>query len=162
MHGARRSALGWLRGRLAGAEGERGAGEIQLFFAVLFLGLMVSAGLAVDGGAKIRGIEQATWTASQAARAAADQLAGPAGMGGVEQIDPVQARQVVEQYVAASKVPGIELAVDDVQTDGQRVTVSVSGTYHTIFLGIIFIDELHFTATGSATGVQVIDGQAVP
>lgn len=142
-------------------EPESGAWVTIWCVLMFFLVAMACTGLVVDGSARARGAQRAGWVASDAARAAADELWAAQATGGTP--DPDQARAVAQEWVhAANGGTDDGLKVKDVQVDGSTVTVTVTGTYDTIFLELFHISHLRFTVTRSATAVQVIDGQAVP
>jgi len=147
-----------LRVRLA-ADRQSGSSYVLLFVLVLFVGMMVIAGLAVDGSGVVRAKQNALEVADEASRAGAQELSGTQGMGGQQRLDATRAEQTVRDWVA---VAAPDLVVDDVQVEGSKVTVHLSGRYKTVFLGIILIDEIGYTMSGSADGFQVLDGQAVP
>ncbi len=52
-------------------------GSVSLMLVVVMLGLLAAAGLVVDGGAKLRAVQQATAAAGEAARAATQQIISP-------------------------------------------------------------------------------------
>lgn len=158
----------WRLGALAGRARLRLATEpdsgswVTLYCVLAFFFVaMAATGIAVDGSARVRGAQRAGWVAADAARAASNETWTAQATEGTP--DPDRAREVAEQWVrAANGGTDNGLQVKDVRVDGQTVTVTVTGTYETIFLKMFHISELRFTVTRSATAVQVIDGQAVP
>jgi len=145
------------------AEPDAGAWATITAVAMLAVTAMGAAGLAVDGSGQVRGAQRASWVAAEAARDAADQLVGTEAMDGAWRTDPVRARQVVQERVqVANTGTDDRLVVKDVQIDGLTVTVTLTGTYTTIFLGLFGVGELRYTMTQSATAVPAFDGQEVP
>ena len=134
---------------------------VLVFVLVTFVGMMVVAGLAVDGSGQVRAKEQACATADDAARAGGQQIAGGqvvAGSGMALYDDA--ATQAAASWVAGVRGGAVDRWTGSAWVDGDTVKVTVSGTYKTIFLGIIGIDRLSVSCTGSASPVRVFDGEA--
>src|SRR5437763_7909971 len=126
----------------------RDDGRIALLVMVLALAVLTMIGLSVDGGGKIRALERADNLASEAARAAGQAILAPQAIqGGDKVVDPAAAVAAAQNYLAAAGVTGT------VAVDRKHVTVTVTITYNTVFLGLIGIDTL--TATRQATAVLV-------
>ncbi|MEV6928467.1 pilus assembly protein TadG-related protein [Dactylosporangium sp. NPDC051485] len=125
-------------------------GRIALLALVLAFAVLLMIGLSVDGGGKIRAMQRADNVASEAARAAGQAILAPQAIeGGDKVVDPAAAVAAAQNYLAAAGVTGVV----DIAPDRKHVTVTVTITYTTLFLGLIGINSL--TATGHATTVLV-------
>jgi len=123
-------------------------GRIALLVIVLTVAVLAMIGLSVDGGGKVRALERADNLASEAARAAGQAIYAPQAIeGGDKVVDPAAAVAAAQNYLTAAGVTGT------VAVDRKHVTVTVTITYNTVFLGLIGIDTL--TATRQATAVLV-------
>jgi hypothetical protein len=117
---------------------------------VLAVAVLAMIGLSVDGGGKVRALERADNLASEAARAAGQAIDAPQAIEGDDKIvDPDAAVAAAQNYLSAAGVTGTVT----VSSDRKHVTVTVTITYNTVFLGLIGIDTL--TATRQATAVLV-------
>jgi hypothetical protein len=100
----------------------------------------------VDGGVKARALARADTLASEAARAGGQALDGPSVLTGARPAaDLTRARAAALEYLAAQDAIGTVTIADH----GRRITVQVTLTPPTVFLGIIGIG--HVTAHGTAT-----------
>lgn len=125
-------------------------GAVTLMLVVLALGLLVSIGLVVDGGAKLRAVQQANRAAEEAARAGTQQVDVVAVQtGGIARLNQAQATAAATSALAAVGVPGSASATTT------TVTVTTSVTEPTIFLGLVGINSV--TGTGTATAELTID-----
>jgi Flp pilus assembly protein TadG len=125
-------------------------GRIALLVIVLTVAVLAMIGLSVDGGGKVRALERADNLASEAARAAGQAIYAPQAIeGGDKVVDPAAAVAAAQNYLTAAGVTGTVT----VAPDRKHVTVTVTITYNTVFLGLIGIDTL--TATRQATAVLV-------
>ncbi|MEV6922971.1 pilus assembly protein TadG-related protein [Dactylosporangium sp. NPDC051485] len=125
-------------------------GRIALLALVLAFAVLVMIGLSVDGGGKIRAMERADNVASEAARAAGQAILAPQAIeGGEKVVDPAAAVAAAQHYLAAAGVTGVV----DIAPDRKHITVTVTITSTTLFLGLIGINTL--TSTGHATTVLV-------
>ena len=119
-------------------------GQVTVFIAGASLGLVLVAGLAVDGGRILAGREQAFDEAQEAARAGADALsAGALRTGNPTLVDPTAAVSAVQSYMHAT---------DDtarVSVAGDQVTVVVTAQVQTEILSLAGLNTV--TVTGSAT-----------
>ena len=123
-------------------------GRIALLVIVLTVAVLAMIGLSVDGGGKVRALERADNLASEAARAAGQAIYAPQAIeGGDKVVDPAAAVAAAQNYLTAAGVTGT------VAVDRKHVTVTVTITHNTVFLGLIGIDTL--TATRQATAVLV-------
>ena len=125
----------WLRDR---------RGQVTVFVAGASLGLILVAGLAVDGGRILAGRERAFDEAQEAARAGADALSTSALRGGSPTlVDPGAAVTAAQSYIQATGDTA------QVSVSGDQVTVEVTATVQTSILSIAGLDSV--TVTGSAT-----------
>lgn len=139
-----------IRKRIAAlrASGERGSITITVIGMVI--ALMMAIGLVVDGGGKLRAIEQANAAAAQAARIAVQQLDLAQAQGaGAADFDTAAATTAAQQALAAQDAAGTVSIV------GDEVTVTTTVTYDTALLSIIGINQL--TGEGAATA-RVAEG----
>ena len=130
--------------------GRREQGSVSLMLVVMVLGLLVAAGLVVDGGAKLRAVQQATAAAGEAARAATQQV-NVAGVQrtGTARLTASAARAAAQAALADAGVTGTVTVTAD------QVQVSASVSRPTIFLGLLGLHTV--TGTGSATADLTID-----
>jgi hypothetical protein len=125
---------------------DRDRGSASLFFTLILAGLLALTGLVVDGGVKARALGRADTLAAAAARAGAQALDVRSVLSGSQPVvEPNRARAIALDYLAANDATGTVTIRDG----GRRVTVDVTLTRPTIFLGAIGIPEV--TAHGSAT-----------
>lgn len=118
-------------------------GSITLGLVVMVVAMLVSIGLVVDGGTKIRAVEQATRVAAEAARAGAQEVdVATVQTSGTTALDPARARTAARAVLDAAGVVG--------EVHATRTTVSVDAavTRHTVFLGMIGVNSV--TGHGSA------------
>lgn len=125
-------------------------GSVSLLLVVMVAALFVSVGLVVDGGAKLRAVQQATAAAGEAARAATQQVdTGTVQLRGRAHLNPVSARHAAQETLAGAGVEGTVTV-----TDGQ-VHVDASVTRPTLFLGLLGLTQV--TGHGSATADLTVD-----
>jgi Flp pilus assembly protein TadG len=119
-------------------------GSISLALVVMVSALLVSVGLVVDGGAKLRAVQQATAVAGEAARAASQQI-NVAGVqtAGTARLDTAAARTAARQTLAEAGVEG------RVTVAGGQVSVTATVSRPTIFLSLLGVSSV--TGSGSAT-----------
>jgi Flp pilus assembly protein TadG len=124
-------------------------GRVALLVLVMAFGVLVMIGLSVDGGGKMRAIQRADNIAAEAARAGGQAIQlDQAAAGGEKVPDPAQAVAQAQNYLAAAGVEGTVTLTDD---GGQQIiSVTVTTTYNTQMLGLIGINQLSVTGTGSA------------
>jgi hypothetical protein len=121
-------------------------GSATILVAATMLGLLCLVGLVADGGAKVRAIRRADVLAAEAARAGGQAIDLPAVIAGGRPVaDPTAARRAALTYLAANQATGTATVTES----GRRVTVDVTTTSPTLFLGLIGIDRL--TVHGHAT-----------
>lgn len=135
--------LARLRPRGTGPSGDRGA--VTLFVAIAMVGLMVLAGLVVDGGAKVRAAQHADRVAAEAARAAGQAVdVGAVLEGSAVRVDRGAALRAAEAYLASAGVDGSARVIDR----GAGISVSTRTSAPTVFLGLIGVP--HLTVDGAA------------
>jgi len=125
-------------------------GSASLFFVVALAAFLLLLGLVVDGGVKARALARADTLAAEAARAGAQAVDVPSVLAGRHPVvDPVRARATALAYLSGNGATG-EVTVGD---GGRKVTVDVTLTRPTAFLGLIGIHQLtvHGTATATLT-----------
>jgi hypothetical protein len=129
----------------------RDRGSITLFGALAALALLVTVGLAVDGGAKIRALQRADAYAEEAARAGGQAINAPLAIQGDPAVlEPAAAREAAERYLRAAGIPGSVRV-----TSATTIEVQTTITRPTVFLGLIGIDTV--TAHGQAVA-RVVRG----
>ena len=139
-------ALGrWRRARCGDAD----RGSAALWLAITMVGLLIMAGLVLDGGAAIGARERAADVAQQAARAGADALDGAAlragtGAAGLR-ANPAAANRAARAVLDAAGVQGYQVSVS-----GNAVTVTASATQPAVILSAVGINEVRGTATATA------------
>jgi Flp pilus assembly protein TadG len=116
-----------------------------MFVTVASLGLLVLAGLVVDGSAKVRAVQRADRVAAEAARAAGQAIDLTAALeGSTIRADRRPAVAAARTYLEAAGVVGsVELSAD-----GTVITVLARDTQPTVFLGLLGVPQ--FTMTGRA------------
>jgi hypothetical protein len=119
-------------------------GSISLALVVMVTALLVAVGLVVDGGAKLRAVQQATAVAGEAARAASQEV-NVAGVQttGTARLDTAAAQSAARETLAAAGVEG------SVTVAAGRVLVTAAVTRPTIFLNLVGVGSV--TGSGSAT-----------
>ena len=136
--------------RRSGREGDEGS--ITLFVCVAVLGLLVLAGLVVDGGAKVRALQRADRLAAEAGRAGGQAIDVRAAIpGNVPIVDPARAVRAAEAFLAAQGATGHARVAEA----GRAVVVDVTVDSPTVFLGLIGVNNL--TVHGQST-VRLVRG----
>ncbi|GAA2997952.1 hypothetical protein GCM10020229_07900 [Kitasatospora albolonga] len=124
-------------------------GSIALFVAICVAGLVIMVGIVLEGGGRLRAIENADARAQEAARAVGQQLDQAAllsGRGYVLKKDLDEARSVATAYLEPY---GLKPA--DITFRGDRtVVVEIRTTYRTTLLGAMRVEELDVRGVGSA------------
>lgn len=125
------------------ATGEHGA--VTVFLAVAALGLLVLAGLVVDGAAKIRAVQRADRVAAEAARAAGQQVDLSAVLAGTAvRVDRRAALDAARSHLRAAGVDGSA----ELTADGSSIAVTATASEPTVFLGLVGVPR--FTVEGRA------------
>jgi Flp pilus assembly protein TadG len=138
-----------MRRRLADRLDDRGV--VSTYVAILATALLFVTGLVVDGGGKIATYIEASNLASSAARAGAQAVdqAELYDTGDVV-IDPAEAEELANAYLAAADHPGTGV----VEVDGNTVTVTVTLTHVPKMLPI---GSQAITADESATALRGVE-----
>ncbi|MFZ5872256.1 MAG: pilus assembly protein TadG-related protein [Actinomycetota bacterium] len=133
-------------------------GSVTVFAVVAVAGLMVLAGLVVDGGAKVRALQRADRLAAEAGRAGGQAIDVPAAItGDAPTIDTRAAVQAAQLYLRANGVTG-EVSVADA---GDSLTVNVTTSADTVFLGMVGVHTMTVRGTATVSLVRGVTG-AVP
>lgn len=130
------------------------AGSVTVFVAITALGILILCGLVVDGGAKLRAVQQADRIATEAARAAGQALDPAALAGGQATLDRQSAVDAAHAFLAAAQATGTAT----VTPDGTTVEVTVTTTAPTVFLGLIGVGSFTVTGHGQATLMHGVTG----
>lgn len=129
-------------------------GMVTAFVVIMVVALLLVAGLVVDGGSMLAAKRQAINEAEAAARAGAQALDESAYRNSaVVKIDPELARQAAQRYIAATGDTGTVEVQDD------TVTVKMRRTQSNSILGLIGMQKVELTGTGSARGVRGLEGE---
>lgn len=119
-------------------------GSVTAFLTIFVVGLLVLAGLALDGGLALAASVRANGQAEAAARAAAQELdLGAYRNNGFVRLDNHAATTAAHDYLDAAGVTGAVHVSDD------TVTVTITGAEPTQMLRLIGISAIHYR--GSAT-----------
>ena len=130
-------------------------GSITLFFCVATAGLLALVGLVVDGGAKVRALQNADRLAAEAGRAGGQSInVGAAITGSTPVVDASRAVRAAQAYLAAAGASGTVHVVDG----GRQLMVDVTTSSPTVFLGIIGIDTFVVHGFATVTLVRGITG----
>lgn len=128
-------------------EGGIDRGSVTAWLLGTMVGLIVLAGLVLDGGAALAARGKAADTAAQAARAGADALdqaslrsATPAGF----TANPAAARAAAGRVLAAAGVTG------EITVSGSAVTVTARASQPAVILTIVGIGEVGGQASATA------------
>ncbi|WP_241835232.1 pilus assembly protein TadG-related protein [Pseudofrankia asymbiotica] len=115
------------------------------FVTVLFAAFVMFGGLIVDAGGALADKISAMGVAQEAARAGAQQLDLTAlRQGGTVRLLPDQAVAAARAYLAQAGATGTVTIIDN------TVTVTVTAVHDNLLLGVVGLDTLTVTATGSA------------
>lgn len=129
---------------------ERGL-SLSVWTAVAMPAFIIAVGLGVDFSGHTAAQQEARAVAAQAARAATHETvltaSGP-------QLDVAAARRAGRDFAADAGFPA-EVGVER----GSRVRVTVTGSYRTVFLGLIGVDSITFQSSGTAEALSVLDGE---
>jgi Flp pilus assembly protein TadG len=119
---------------------DREAGSVTLFFVVAALALFAMVGLVVDGGTKIRAAQQADALAEEAARAGGQAISLPPAVRGDPAVaEPLRAAAAAaHRYLTENDITGTVRITDG----GRAITVRVSVTRPTVFLGMLGIASM--------------------
>jgi uncharacterized membrane protein len=131
-------------------------GSITIFVVVFFLSLLATAGLVVDGGAKLRAAREASAVAEEAARAGASRVNRDQAYadGGSFVIDRTSAVAAASAYLSTSGNTG-----SVAMTSARSIRVTVTINKPTLLLSLIGIGEVHATKSATADLLQGIGGE---
>jgi len=119
-------------------------GSISLTLVVMVTVLLVAVGLVVDGGAKLRAVQQATAVAGEAARAATQQVnVARVQTAGTARLDAAATRRAARLTLDEAGVEGT------VTVAAGQVSVVATVDRPTVFLSLLGVDSV--TGSGSAT-----------
>jgi hypothetical protein len=131
--------------------GERDAGRVAVFFAIMMPAWLALMGLIVVGGNRIIALQRADNIAAEAARAAGQAIDAPDAIsGGSKILDPTAAAAAAAAYIASA---GATPAGIVIAPDRQHVAITVQVTYDP---GIFGIFGSTWTAEGNATATLVV------
>lgn len=128
---------------------ERGA--IAVWASVVIVAFVIIVGAGVDFAGHAAAEQHARAVAHEAARAGGQYVHLDAT--GVPRAEVARVVQAANAYVAASGLEG-----GTTVTEGE-IRVSVHGTYPTVFLGVIGVDELPLRGSAVATVNVVVAGE---
>lgn len=125
-------------------------GEVSELVIVAVVALFVMVGLVVDGGAKMTAASEASSTAQEAARVAAQPLESLPTDGQTARLSP-DGISAAQNYLHQAGATGTVRRVDDT-----TIEVTVTRTEDTVFLSLIGIHSVSATRTAR---VDLIHGQ---
>jgi hypothetical protein len=129
------------------------AGVVTAFVVVLTVALLLVAGLVFDGGRTIVAKRHAINLAEQAARAGAQAIdIATVRAGGPVRLNPRQARQAANAYLAAAGASGTVTLTRD--ATGELVSVVVPFSIRSSLLTLAGIPQLRGTGQASARNCQ--------
>jgi len=130
---------------MSGQQRHGDQGSVSVFFVVAAIGMLVTVGLVVDGGGKIRALQRADAAAAEAARQGGQaNVAAPAVQGQGVEVDANEARAAAQAYLNDAGVVGTVTIVN-----GTRLEVSTTTTYTPIFLDLVGVGPI--AAAGHAS-----------
>lgn len=130
-------------------------GSTTLFFVVMAIGLLAVVGLVVDGGGKIRELQQANAVAAQAARAGGQAINQPQAVrGNGATVNTAAAQAAAQLYLDQAGMNGHV----QVLAGGTRLRVTTTSTYNTVFLGLAGVNQMTVTGDAEVRLVEGIDG----
>ncbi|MFC8676856.1 TadE/TadG family type IV pilus assembly protein [Streptomyces griseorubiginosus] len=136
-----------LTGPIARAADDRG--QVTPFITILAVAIVMFVGLIVDGGLALAAKVRAIGEAQEAARAGAQALDLAAFRdSGAVRVVPGRARALAQSYLGSTGDAGT------VTVNGDTVTVTVTAHQGTQLLGLLGVDSLTVTGTGSAHPVR--------
>ncbi|MBD3784481.1 MAG: pilus assembly protein [Micrococcales bacterium] len=129
-------------------------GSVSIWLVTTGFAMIVLVGLAVDLGGQVHAQQHARAVAAQAARAGGQQLDAPAAVrGDAVRTDTQLAARAARTYLTAAGVTG-----NVTVTGGTTVTVDVTDTYRTTFLGVIGLSTLTVSGHGTARTTRSVGG----
>lgn len=128
---------------------ERGA--LAVWASIVLVAFVLVLGVGVDFAGHARAEQEARAVAAEAARAGGQHLLVSDGT--VPGASSFRAEAAARDYAAASSFTAT------VSVGSGAITVEVTGSHRTAFLGIIGIDTLPVRGSGSATVAHVVAGE---
>lgn len=125
---------------------QRERGAVAVVVAILAAALFAMVGLVYDGAQLLSAARQATWQASEAARAGAQELDSGAVLGQPPRLDPVRAPARAQQYLTSVGATG---SVTSLQAD--TIEVRVTHTWYPTFTGLFSSGGREVSGTGTAS-----------
>ncbi|WP_245849106.1 pilus assembly protein TadG-related protein [Lentzea kentuckyensis] len=126
-------------------------GAVSAFVVVLFIGLLVLAGLVLDGGLALGAKVRASGQAEAAARAGAQAIdLAVYRATGAFRLLPAEAAAAAQDHLATVGATGT------VTVSGDTVTVTVTASQTTQLLGLAGISSLSVKGTGSAQPQTIV------
>ena len=130
-------------------------GSVTVFVSIAAVGLLAMIGLIVDGGTKVRALQQADRVAAEAARAAGQAIDVPAAIVGDQPtVQPAAAAAAAAAFLDSAGVNGSVSVLDG----GRRIAVATTVHADTVFLGLIGIDHVNATGRAEAQLVRGVTG----
>lgn len=128
---------------------QRDRGAVTAFAVIAVIGLLMAAGLVLDGGRLLAARRDAIDVGRGAARAGA-QAVIPAvpGTGGTAQVDPARAQALAQAYLARAGYQG------DVTVTGDTVTVTVHTRVSMVVLPLPARDVVAHANAHPSTGLS--------
>lgn len=130
---------------------ERGAAAVWTLI-ITVTAFTALVGLVGGGGELINDRVEAKRVAEQAARAGADALSASAVRSGRDAVDRPEALARAHTVLAASGWDG------EVRINGSEVVVTATGTRSPPLLGLLGVNQVHISQTGSADAISTPDG----
>lgn len=127
-------------------------GGASVLVVLLAVGLMVAAGLVIDGGYALAERRQAMNQAEQAARVASDQLSEAGLRSGVTSVRAGEARSAAQSYLASAGANG-SVGI----SSAGRVTVTVRSDYRPAVLSMVGVPPIGVSATATAVSIDEDD-----
>jgi hypothetical protein len=117
---------------------------------VIAMAILLSVGLAVDGGGRMRALERADNVAAEAARAAGQAInVSKAVAGTADVVDPTAAATAARAYLSDANASGTV----SISANQREITVVVRITYQPVLLDLAGFGP--WTETGTATAELV-------
>lgn len=130
-------------------------GSVSIFVVVAAVGMLITAGLVVDGGGKIRALQRADAVAEEAARQGGQAIvAGPAIRGEAVQVQAADARDAAAAYLSTAGVAGAVTVLD-----GTRLRVDATTSYSPVFLSLIGVGPMTTTGHAEVRLVRSLNGE---
>ena len=130
-------------------------GAITLFVCIAAIGLLLLAGLVVDGGAKIRAVQRADRLAAEAGRAGGQAIDVRAAISGsTPVVNAAAAIRAARAYLVAEGVTGTVRVAEA----GRALVVDVTMTTPTVFFGLMGVNRMTVHGTSTVRLVRGVTG----